>query len=63
MAMDLLGPDAQLQIQARGDPPVTIRNYFEETIPAYTDLQFYQHFRMNREAFTVKISIALGIAI
>ncbi|CAD6240936.1 GSCOCG00012596001-RA-CDS [Cotesia congregata] len=44
---DLDGDD----VNARGDPPTRINNYYEEVIPEYDDEQFYLHFRMSREAF------------
>lgn len=28
-------------------------NYFERTIPRYTDIQFIEHFRMSRRTFEV----------
>jgi hypothetical protein len=32
--------------------PIQVRNedYFEQIIPIYTDLQFFEHFRMSRES-------------
>lgn len=33
------------------------QNYFEQTIPQYTDFQFREHFRMSRATFQVLISI------
>lgn len=32
-------------------------NYFEMTIPRYTDIQFLEHFRMSRHTFQVHIYI------
>jgi len=32
-------------------------NYFEVTIPQYTDIQFLEHFRMSRGTFEVCIQI------
>jgi len=31
------------------------QNYFEVTIPRYTDVQFFEHFRMSRGSFEVCI--------
>lgn len=31
-------------------------NYFECTIPRYTDIQFFEHFRMSRGTFEVCLS-------
>lgn len=36
---------------SRGDKPVRILNYYELTIPALSDKQFEQHFRVTRAAF------------
>jgi len=33
------------------------QNYFEVTIPRYTDVQFFEHFRMSRGSFEVCIKI------
>lgn len=38
-------------LEERGELPVRNENYFEITIPRYSDLQFREHFRMSRETF------------
>ncbi|CAG5037358.1 unnamed protein product [Parnassius apollo] len=46
-----------LYLQPRGDPNACIQNFYEEVIPAYTDQQFYEHFRMHRNVFEELVSI------
>ncbi|CAG5056328.1 unnamed protein product [Parnassius apollo] len=49
-----------LYLQPRGDPNACIQNFYEEVIPAYTDQQFYEHFRIHRNVFEELVSIIEG---
>jgi hypothetical protein len=40
------------KLKEQRDHVPKIKNYFEETIPAYSPDDFKSHFRMSREAFT-----------
>ena len=35
------------------DPTAHVEKYYEETVPKYTNLQFREHFRMDRDTFEV----------
>ncbi|KAJ8915397.1 hypothetical protein NQ315_008285 [Exocentrus adspersus] len=61
MVYNLIQPLPLLRIEQRPEQ-VRNENYFEETIPAYTDIQFYEHFRMSRDSAEELIQI-LGNAV
>ena len=39
-----------------GDQTVRIPNYYENTVPSYSDVSFRAHFRMSRSAIEVRYS-------
>ena len=44
---------AALVVSREGPPPVRVADYVERVVPAYSDLEFYSHFRMHRTTFQV----------
>lgn len=51
-ALNLNRPNNQIEERERVVPN---ENYFEVTIPNYSDLQFREHFRMSRQTFQVNV--------
>lgn len=61
MAENLAAPLPLLRIENR---PRRVRNenYFENIVPNYSDIQFFEHFRMSRETAEVSIGNLLFTA-
>lgn len=49
-------------IKARNGRPKN-QNYFELTIPRYTDNQFSEHFRMSRSTFQVLVHVFMPLSL
>ena len=50
------GEDSLIAVAAAvalDDEPVRVKNFYEVTIPMYSDFEFRSHFRMGRTAFQV----------
>lgn len=54
--------DYQVPIRRRNERPRN-QDYFEITIPRYTDILFIEHFRMSRRTFEVHINIHISMKI
>lgn len=54
--------DYQVPIRRRNERPRN-QDYFEITIPRYTDILFIEHFRMSRRTFEVHINIHISMRI